>query len=907
MFIVDFLHFIFSDRWLLLLAVSASCFVKIYLLCVLIPHGLRVRFMHKQWLFLIGTIAGALFADLSWMAMLLNLIYRPHFPYQVAVFGFRISWAMVIVQYQSLILFIESLTAKKMRLHWLHKILLGTSSIFIGYFLYAAFFENTLCTYQERIDACHADNPPFEIIMMRHVATYVMSCMMAPSVILAVYKLRTAQLPKILHKQLKIFFYFFMMPYIATESVVAILTYTTLLDTTTKNAAQILSTVLITYALYYCIRRIMGVRFLNVHSHVHRPYKTSFIDTFKVMLGQLSHAARFEELQQVTQSFFKNAFEVPLRKTTLCIRAHTNQHDALVPTCEPIVESFLSAHESDVCAFVKNTKILIYDEIAFNNFYESTPLRNTIIQFLDAIDADIFLPVYSKDKVVAYVIVERHARWQELYGSIERDQMIVFANYLGNVINLIQHKNLEMLMHQEKELKEELHRKHQEIDQYKESIRSFMRSSHKKEIGILFYKNNRFVFGNESAKSLIDVNINILHGHPLTQALKKVATRVRDYKAPYTTFAQNDAGTKLILSGVMNLERNNVIITAHYPELSDIIRRNIDLLKDPTRWDYLLYLETTKSGQLINQLIPGNGERLLNFKINLLKIALSQKATLLEQMPEQDVTPFVELLHHISLRETLHTLELTAPSTDQAMAIELFGINPLLHTTGTEQPLLARLDRTGTLFINNIHFLNLETQEYLAEFIKYGMYRTFKSDQRNASSVRIIAATDQNLRTLVQAGTFCKNLFNELSKSSLSMPSLTDLSALELSKLADGFSEQAIKAHDLKKLLALTDKDKRRLAQRPPLSLHELKQKVQSLLVEKSKKNNIYEEAQFDPAYNVTDPELMEAARLGKYALRDQALMMLLWNKFKNQNKIAAFLGVNRSSVNRRGKEYNLF
>ena len=51
---------------------------------------------------------------------------------------------------------------------------------------------------------------------------------------------------------------------------------------------------------------------------------------------------------------------------------------------------------------------------------------------------------------------------------------------------------------------------------------------------------------------------------------------------------------------------------------------------------------------------------------------------------------------------------------------------------------------------------------------------------------------------------------------------------------------------------------------------------------------------------------LIQASRLGKHALRDHKIMVMLWNKFKNQNKIAAFLGVNRSSVNRRCKEYNL-
>jgi hypothetical protein len=52
--------------------------------------------------------------------------------------------------------------------------------------------------------------------------------------------------------------------------------------------------------------------------------------------------------------------------------------------------------------------------------------------------------------------------------------------------------------------------------------------------------------------------------------------------------------------------------------------------------------------------------------------------------------------------------------------------------------------------------------------------------------------------------------------------------------------------------------------------------------------------------------ELVAAARLGKKALQDERVMVMLWNKFQNQNKISVFLGVNRSSVNRRCKEYNL-
>jgi hypothetical protein len=107
-------------------------------------------------------------------------------------------------------------------------------------------------------------------------------------------------------------------------------------------------------------------------------------------------------------------------------------------------------------------------------------------------------------------------------------------------------------------------------------------------------------------------------------------------------------------------------------------------------------------------------------------------------------------------------------------------------------------------------------------------------------------------------------------------------------------------------MLELNEKDKMKLAYNRPHSLQHMRVQIESLLVHKSKKNHIFREAQFDPAYHITDPELTEAARLGKHALRHQRIMTLLWDKFHSQNKIAAFLGVNRSSVNRRCKQFKL-
>ena len=258
------------------------------------------------------------------------------------------------------------------------------------------------------------------------------------------------------------------------------------------------------------------------------------------------------------------------------------------------------------------------------------------------------------------------------------------------------------------------------------------------------------------------------------------------------------------------------------------------------------------------------------------------------------------------MRESVHSIKLQAPCQTTDIAVRIFGINPIFGIQQTNKPLLESLDGIGTLFIQNIEFLDRETQDYLAEFIRYGYYKLFKSDQRLSADVRIIASTHQQLQILVQEGTFSPLLFAELNKAHLSMPSLLTLPETELNDLLEGFGEQALKQNDFKSLLELSEKDRSKLLNHRPASLQELKTKVQQIMLTKSKSNNINEEVHFDPAYEISDPELIAAVRLGKHALKDQKIMVTLWNKFKNQNKIATFLGVNRSSVNRRCKEYNL-
>jgi transcriptional regulator of aromatic amino acid metabolism len=423
-------------------------------------------------------------------------------------------------------------------------------------------------------------------------------------------------------------------------------------------------------------------------------------------------------------------------------------------------------------------------------------------------------------------------------------------------------------------------------------------------VGIVLYKNRRFSLANQEAHDFIGINLNAQDGHVITKTFKSLARQVAEYRSTITMSCKNKEGKKIILYGTPQLDDNTVIILVSYPEIADIIKSKTELLHDPSAWDYLLYLETTHSGQLINHLIPGGGSQLLQFKLDLLKLALSKNALLLE-MPEEDLQPMVEIIHNVSLRERLYTLNLTAPAKMPDIAIKLFGINHVFASTQQEPGLLEQVSKQGTLFIHNVHFLPREVQTRLAEFIKYGHYTIFRSDQKIVSGARLICSSNQNLALLTANGKFCTALFEELRATTLSMPSLLTLSDEELSALAQGLADQAMEDSALKNILELNEKETGKLVHARPVSLQEFKYKVQQALQSKAKKSAAARSHQFDtPVIDEYDPFLADAARMGKRALKDSTVMHKLWSRFRNQNKIAEFLGVNRSSVYRRCKDF---
>ncbi len=886
---------------ILFVSVLISFFSKIGIFVTLIKKKIRSSSPKNIYSLLTAILVAATITDFAWIFKLIKMLVYPNFDYRIVLFFIRFAWAFFIIQYQCASLFIENIVNKNLKISLEQKIFSAISAILVLFFLATSILHFN-CDSPLKISY-------IEKSIQQFVSFYLFVPLMISSVFKTIFRTKKTNIPIILKKQFNILIGLLIIPHWLSEFIhlfpFAQWSETLITQSVTFTS---LSTLLLTFAIFFCARKIMGLRFLNLHDHVDQTLKSPFMDDFKTILERLSAVTNLQELCHISTSFFKETFAIPLKRTHLYLRAIDVKKNKKTPTHDTVtlIESFFTTHDTVLLPYIKRHSILVYDEIEFTHFYDETKESKVVLQFLDTINADIFIPVYDQKKLTGYIIVERNARTQQLYSGIEQDQMIIYATYLGNIVNLLQNKNFDQLLTQQKNLENTLYEKHREITQYKESMKKFIRSSRHKKIGILFYKNRQFVCGNTEAKELIGININTHKGHPIAKTFLSIAQNATQYKSVQTTQIKDPDGNMLVISGVPHLDNNSIIITVARPDIADIIKPHMDFLENPTEWDYLLYLQTTESGKLINQLIPGIGPKLLNFKIDLLKTALSKKALLLD-IPGDDLKNMVQLLHHINLRDTLHTLHMKGPASGIDIPVSLFGINPLFDTTkSNETSLLQKLDAIGTLFIKNVHFLDIETQNYLADFLQYGTYKIFKSEQKIPADVRIICSTNQDLRMLVNKGLFSKRLFEQLNKTKISLPELDNLSTEELHTLADGFSTQAMKHEEFKDLLSLSDKEKQKLTHIRPESLHELKERVEKLVLIKSKKAEIHQETTFDPEFSHSDPLLVEAARMGKQALKDRDIFEKLWNKLQSQNKIAKLLGVNRSSVYRRCKDYNL-
>ena len=482
-------EFFFGSYPFLFIAYSISFTLKVFLLVNVIRRYSSASKTSQSKILLTLVLVGAVVEDIAWIALLLKQYLKQYFGYTFLKYIvpsiLRISWIFYVIFYQSLTLFIENLVDPTVTFR-LKNIFFISCSCVLG----TAFIYNLI------LGIGNFSPSHFQLILESLCTLYMLFLLVPISLWYSAKLLKLQKKPKILQQQYKILLKILVIPRLIADFIQYYPFQAAPNYFTNSYAILGISSLSLTIALFYCARRVIGLRFLNFSNHVQSPQSFNFIDDFKEVLEKLGHVTSVREIGHITQTYCKEAFSIPLMKTTLYVR----HQDIFLPTqhykpelnrLETTIENFLTMANPDALQYLHTHRILIYDELDFTHFYENDERIALLVTFLDTINADIFLPIYKNQTIIAYLIVERYARPGQFYSNVERDEMLVFASYLANIINLLQNRSLESVLLQEKEIREELFQKHQEIAHYKESMRSFIKQPHK-DIGIIFYKHRRF-------------------------------------------------------------------------------------------------------------------------------------------------------------------------------------------------------------------------------------------------------------------------------------------------------------------------------------------------------------------------------------------------------------------------------
>ena len=273
------------------------------------------------------------------------------------------------------------------------------------------------------------------------------------------------------------------------------------------------------------------------------------------------------------------------------------------------------------------------------------------------------------------------------------------------------------------------------------------------------------------------------------------------------------------------------------------------------------------------------------------------------------------LIHHLSGRPaskmvTVHCAALSP----QLLESELFGHEKGAFT-GASQRRIGRFEQAdgGTIFLDEIGEIDAATQIKLLRILSERSLERVGSNTPVKIDVRVIAATNRNLREMVDAGTFREDLYFRLNVVKIEMPPLRRRRE-DIILLANSFLAEFAKENQ-RPLKPLTDEALKLLLAYPwPGNVRELRTAIEHGVV-MSNDPQIAARHLPDFLLNPAAPvrtaassknSLDDRAELNLHVLETNAIRAALAASSGNRTHAAELLGLSRRTLQRKLRELGL-
>jgi transcriptional regulator with PAS, ATPase and Fis domain len=173
-----------------------------------------------------------------------------------------------------------------------------------------------------------------------------------------------------------------------------------------------------------------------------------------------------------------------------------------------------------------------------------------------------------------------------------------------------------------------------------------------------------------------------------------------------------------------------------------------------------------------------------------------------------------------------------AALSDNLIESELFGYVEGAFTGAVKKGKLGLFEQAhrGTIFLDEISAISLETQVRLLRVIQEGKIRKIGDDKITPVDVRIIVATNQNLQKMVREGKFREDLYYRINVLNLNIPPLRKRKS-DIHLLVNFFIQKY--QHKLKKIVKGISKEALMLLQQYdwPGNIRQLENTIEKLMV----------------------------------------------------------------------------
>jgi len=241
---------------------------------------------------------------------------------------------------------------------------------------------------------------------------------------------------------------------------------------------------------------------------------------------------------------------------------------------------------------------------------------------------------------------------------------------------------------------------------------------------------------------------------------------------------------------------------------------------------------------------------------------------------------------------------------------ELFGhVKGAFTDAGLQQVGLVKEAEGGTLFMDEIGVISPFIQVKLLRLLQDKDYKLLGDPRPRKADIRIIAATNSNLQSLVKEGKFREDLFYRLDIVSLHIPPLRERKE-DIPILVKHFINKYSKEYN-KPLKEITEDTKRVfIFYSWPGNIRELENKIQQIIVMSTTSGINYESIRIPIGEPISNESKLEYFRVAKKKIIDsfeKSYIIQLLTEYKGDMVTAAKnAGKSRTALWNLLKKYNL-